>query len=127
MQNLNNDWNSICPLLFDFNYTAPQEQHATISQSIRKHYFGTSEVNKENFRPLIKLATDRLFLYDSQKAAKIQAEKSRSSVWYYHYSYRGTDSLSKILSGSDENYGTFYEITILINVESLYMNTRKLY
>lgn len=120
MKNLNDNWDISCPILLDFNYTAPKEEHINISRLIRKHYVGTGAITKTNAKPLIKIASDRFFIYDSQKAARMQAEVNKNPVWYYYYSYRGAHSLTEVLSKSNDDYGMFYEIAMLINIESLF-------
>lgn len=125
MNELNDHWDTISPLLFDFNYTIPKEKQAETARLIRKHYLGTETVNKANAKPLVQIASDRLFVYDSEKAAKMQAEANQNPVWYYYYSYRGANSLTQMLSHSDTNYGTFCEIPVLFNINEgrLYINT----
>lgn len=116
IKDLNDNWDIISPILFDFNYTVPKEDHAEISRLIREHYIGTGTIDKANAKSLVNIASDRFFMYDSEKAARMQAEVNQKPVWYYYYSYRGTDSLTEMLSKSKDNYGTFYEISVSINI-----------
>ncbi|XP_014477483.1 PREDICTED: venom carboxylesterase-6-like [Dinoponera quadriceps] len=105
LNDLNNQWETICPILFDFKHTIPSEKHVEICRLIKEHYFGTGTINIENVKPLVEMAGDRFFIYDSEKAARMQAEVNQNPVWYYRYSYRGANSLTRILSNSDKNYG----------------------
>jgi len=51
------------------------------------------------------MASDRFFVVDSEKAARMQAKVNQNPVWYSHFAYRGKQSFSDILSGTSENYG----------------------
>lgn len=51
------------------------------------------------------MASDRFFVVDSEKAARMQAKVNQNPVWYYYFTYRGKQSLSDSVSGTTENYG----------------------
>ncbi|XP_025161125.1 venom carboxylesterase-6 [Harpegnathos saltator] len=122
LKNLNDNWDNISPILFDFNYTVPEEKHIEISRLIREHYFGAGTVDKANLKQLIQLASDRFFVYDSENAARTQAAVNQKPVWYYYYSYRGTNSLANFLSHSNDNYGVAHGDDVFIIVKTLWMN-----
>lgn len=116
MNNLNDHWDTLSPLLFNFNRTIPGEKLAETARRIRKHYLGTKTINKANYKPLVQIASHRYFFYDSVKAAKMQAKVNRNPVWYYYYSYRSNNSVTKLISKSDTNYGTFCKIPHNVSV-----------
>jgi len=51
------------------------------------------------------MISDRLFVVDIIKAAKIHAHLYKSPVYLYQFGYRGRHSLSEHFSKSNENYG----------------------
>jgi hypothetical protein len=53
------------------------------------------------------MASDRVFLDDSETAARLQASVNTAPVYYYLFGYRGENSLSNLLSGTINNYGKF--------------------
>lgn len=105
LKKLNDNWDLLAPHFLDFNYTIPSEKHVETARLIKEHYFGTKPINRQNAKPLIQLAGDRLFVTDSVKAAQMQAKVNQSPVWYYYYTYKGKQSLTNALSGTTENYG----------------------
>lgn len=54
------------------------------------------------------MASDRLFVVDVERAARMQAAARLSPVYFYRFSYRGKHSFSEMMSwGSTENFGKF--------------------
>lgn len=51
------------------------------------------------------MSSDRFFVIDSEKAARMQAKVNQNPVWNFYFSYRGAESLSNVMSGTTENYG----------------------
>lgn len=51
------------------------------------------------------MSSDRFFVVDGEKAARMQAKVNQNPVWFYYFTYRGAQSLSDVLSGTTENYG----------------------
>jgi len=51
------------------------------------------------------MASDRFFVVDSEKAARMQAKVNQNPVWYYYFTYRGKQSLSDSMSGTTKDYG----------------------
>lgn len=51
------------------------------------------------------MLSDRLFVVDILKAAKLYAQVYTSPVYVYEFGYRGKHSLSEVFSKSNENYG----------------------
>jgi len=105
LKQLNDNWDILGPIYLDFNYTIPKEKHVEIARLIKKHYFGTKPIDRQNTKELIQMSGDRFFVVDSEKAARMQAKVNQKPVWYYYFSYRGAQSLSDSFSGTTENYG----------------------
>lgn len=51
------------------------------------------------------MISDRLFVVDIIKAAKLHSQLYKSPVYLYQFGYRGSHSLSEYFSKSNENYG----------------------
>jgi len=51
------------------------------------------------------MISDRLFVVDIIKAAKMHAQLYKSPVYLYQFGYRGRHSLSEHFAQSNENYG----------------------
>ncbi|XP_058799335.1 venom carboxylesterase-6-like [Phymastichus coffea] len=113
-QELNDNWNEIAPQLLQFYYTIPKKDHASVSQKIRKHYFGDQLITRGNFINLTHLNGDRVFVVDAEKAARAQAKVNRSPVWFYYYSYRARSSLSDSMSNTTENFGVSHADDVLL-------------
>lgn len=108
LKELDENWESLSPHLLDFNYTIPQKLHAETAMKIRKHYMGSNPINRQNVKAITKMVGDRLFTADSEKAARMQAKVNKSPVLFYYYAYRAAGSLSDILSGTKEDFGSLY-------------------
>jgi len=102
---LNDNWDILGPDFLNFNYTIPKEKHVEIARLIKKHYFGTKPIDRQSMKELIQMASDRFFVVDGEKAARMQAKVNQNPVWFYYFSYRGAQSLSDFLSGTTVNYG----------------------
>ena len=108
MEELDNNWETIAPVLLNYEFTLPKEQHATVARKIRKYYMGDKPISFENCQPLIKMFGDREFGADSEVAALIQAKANQSPVYYYYYNYRANVSTSvEMTFGSYINFGEF--------------------
>ncbi|EFN66412.1 Esterase FE4 [Camponotus floridanus] len=105
LKQLNDNWDFLGPHFLDFNYTIPKEKHVEIGRLIKKHYFDKKPINQKTTKQLIQMTSDRFFVVDSEKAARMQAKVNRNPVWYYYFAYRGKQSFSDFLSGTTNNYG----------------------
>ncbi|XP_071576041.1 venom carboxylesterase-6-like isoform X2 [Temnothorax nylanderi] len=105
LKQLNDNWDILGPDYLDFNYTIPKEKHVEIARLVKKHYFGTKPIDRQSTKELIQMSSDRFFVVDSEKAARMQAKVNRNPVWYHYFSYRGAQSLSDAYSGTTVDYG----------------------
>lgn len=109
---MNDNWDLLAPYLLDYNYTIPREKHVEIARLIRNQYFGSQKIDETMINSLIRVASDRLFIADSEKAARMQAKVNQQPVWYYYYTYRGAQSLSDCMSKTTNNYGMSFKLKI---------------
>lgn len=122
LKDLDENWNTIAPHFLDFNYTIPREKHVEVAKLIRNHYFGSKQIDRMTIKPIIQVASDRFFVADSEKAARMQAKANQQPVWYYYFSYRGAHSLSEIMSGSSENFGVSHADDAYLILETSYLD-----
>ncbi|OAD61357.1 Venom carboxylesterase-6 [Eufriesea mexicana] len=119
---LNDDWDLLAPYLLDYNYTLPKEKHVEIARLIRNQYFGSKKIDETTTDSLIRVASDRFFVVDSEKAARMQAKVNQQPVWYYYYSYRGAHSVSDSMSGTTNNYGVSHADDGYLVVDTPYLD-----
>ncbi|XP_046425204.1 venom carboxylesterase-6-like [Neodiprion fabricii] len=105
LADLNENWESIAPHLLDFNYTAPKAQHANISKLVKQYYLGSKPIEVSTITEIVQLLTDRLFVADSIRAARLQARGNQTPVRFYYFTYRGVHSLSELLTSNTQNFG----------------------
>ncbi|XP_046738791.1 venom carboxylesterase-6-like [Diprion similis] len=105
LKDLNDKWETIAPYLLDFNYTIPTADQAQVAKSIRKYYFEDKEISNSTFGRIIKMRSDRLYLYHAEESARLQAKVTKSPVRFYYFSYRGEHSVTEALTGKRTNFG----------------------
>ncbi|KAL6428893.1 hypothetical protein ACFW04_008014 [Cataglyphis niger] len=125
LKQLNDNWDLLSPHFLDFNYTIPKEKQVETGRLIKKHYFGTKPIDRTTTRQLVQMASDRFFVVDSEKAARMQAKVNQNPVWYYYFTYRGKQSLSDSLSGTTENYGVSHADDVLYVLDTPWMDPTK--
>ena len=136
---MNDNWDILGPNFLDFNYTIPKEKHVEIARLIKEHYFGTKSIDQQSVKELIQMTSDRFFVVDGEKAARMQAKVNQNPVWFHYFNYRGEQSLSDVFSGTTVNYGKFIkyqyskkkyiyilEVKSLINLQFIYSSFRSL-
>ncbi|GAB1859689.1 Carboxylic ester hydrolase [Camponotus japonicus] len=122
LKQLNDNWDLLGPHFLDFNYTIPKEKQIEIARLIKKHYFDTKPIDQTTTKQLIQMASDRFFVVDSEKAARMQAKVNQNPVWYYYFTYRGKQSLSDSMSGTTKNYGVCHGDDILYVLDTAWVN-----
>ncbi|EFN71638.1 Esterase FE4 [Camponotus floridanus] len=123
LKQLNDNWDLLGPHFLDFNYTIPKEKQDETGRLIKKHYFDKKPINQTTTKQLIQMASDRFFMVDSEKAARMQAKVNWNPVWYYYFSYRGNHSLSDFISGTTNDYGVSHGDDIFYILDSPIVNT----
>lgn len=105
LKNIDENWDSLAPVLLKYQYKIPKEQRASVAQKIRKHYFGRKSINRDNLHILTNLVSDRMFGASAVNVAKAQAVANKSPVFFSYYDYRATDSYSNWITKTTENLG----------------------
>ncbi|NP_001295468.1 venom carboxylesterase-6-like precursor [Athalia rosae] len=120
LEELRNNWETFAPHLLDFNWTIPKTDHAKVANLIKEHYLGSSPIGKSTVNRLVQMIGDRLFVYDSEEAARLQARVTRSPVRYYYFTYRGAHSLSEEMSGTTEDFGVSHADDLAYVIDVLF-------
>jgi len=106
LEEIERDWLKIAPALLDYNYTVVPERKDETSQKIKDFYMKGKPISRKTTAPFIQLASDRLFVVDVERAARLQAAVGKAPVHFYRFTYRGKHSYSELMSfGSTENFG----------------------
>ncbi|KAF4518568.1 hypothetical protein B566_EDAN015379 [Ephemera danica] len=99
MQRLWDEFKELAPHLLDYNRTVTLEDRAEVTQVIKKRLGPLDDGAPAR---IVKMISERMFLVDAQRAAELQSR--HAAVWFYHFRYRGRQSLSDLLTGTTHNY-----------------------
>ena len=91
------DWETLAPIILDFNYTLDQSAWASTAKKIKQYYFGEKKINEEAIWESTKMFGDRIFNVDAEKSVRLQAKAVTSPVYYYYFSYPGDDENMKCM------------------------------
>ncbi|XP_047107326.1 venom carboxylesterase-6-like [Schistocerca piceifrons] len=105
MEELNRHFVELSPFLLDYNYTAPQTLHQKIGIEVLQFYVGEQPLSTNTADEIVQLFSDRMFVVDVERAARMQAAVNTAPVYFYVFSYRGKHSFSEIMSGNDVDLG----------------------
>ena len=105
LEEVDNRWNELVPLILDYNHTVKSHLKDEVSQKIRRHYLGTKKLSKSTFRDFVPILSERLFVNDIQKAARLHASAISSPVYSYNFAYRGKYSWFVYKSEDGEDFG----------------------
>ncbi|CAH1379665.1 unnamed protein product [Tenebrio molitor] len=106
LDNISTNWESLAPILLDFNDTLAPSLWKDAAQKIRQFYLGKDQTNlAQNYDKLIQMVSDRIFLVDAETSVRLQAKASSSPVYYYHFSYPGDNNEANFVGhGADGKY-----------------------
>nr|XP_023013388.1 esterase FE4-like [Leptinotarsa decemlineata] len=80
-------WNELMPFMLDIQDTVDEELKKDVVTKVRKHYLDDEPVSEDNEYALVRMFSDRHFFIDGEKAARLHANVSNSSVYYYFFTY----------------------------------------
>lgn len=90
--------------LLDLNEVFPNKLRETHERQINETYEVIHNFVKDN---IIKSVGDKLFAFDAENAARLQAEVNKSPVWFYVYNHKAYDSVNSLFN-SDKKYEGIY-------------------
>ncbi|CAL7947112.1 unnamed protein product [Xylocopa violacea] len=117
LKELNDNWNDIAPNLLSYNDTIPLDQHDQVSEKIRRHYFGSKEIDKNEVITLIHMMRDRSYAVGVQKAVKLQAKVNKSPVWSYYYTYESKYNRDMWMAKFHRNLGVGHSDDVDLVIE----------
>lgn len=53
-------WEELAPHLFDYNYTVPKAEHASVAQKIKSYYLKDQPVSRATFNELIQVRRSKI-------------------------------------------------------------------
>ncbi|KAK0085198.1 hypothetical protein PV325_005611 [Microctonus aethiopoides] len=122
LKELDMRWDSLAPFIFDYNYTVPLSQHASVGRKIRQYYIGDKPIDKSTAMRIVHAVGDRLYVMGGVQAARMMAKANKSPVKYYYFSYHGADSLSYAMTRTKEDWGVAHGDDPYYVVGSPFMN-----
>lgn len=88
------DWEKFAPQFLDFYYTQPKKLHLITVKNITKFYMGEEKID-QNLNKFRRIFTDRIFRVDAETAVKMQANVTKSPVFYLWFCYAGDNNEAK--------------------------------
>ncbi|XP_031779585.1 venom carboxylesterase-6-like [Nasonia vitripennis] len=107
LKDLNDNWISIAPHshLLQYNYTLPRRLHKILAVAARKFYFGNKKINTTTASASIRMLSDKHHFTGIEQGVRLQAMVTKSPVYFYYYSFHGSQSRSEDLNHTKNNYG----------------------
>nr|CAH64514.1 putative esterase [Tribolium castaneum] len=102
---LDDNWNKYIPAILYYNYTVDRDLQDEVSQKIRKYYLGEKKLSKKTFRELVTMFSDRIFINDIVKTAKLMAKSMKSPTYVLKFEYRSMNSWFEHETESGRNFG----------------------
>ncbi|XP_018565472.1 esterase E4-like [Anoplophora glabripennis] len=84
---INNEWEKTAPIAF--LYERDTDTSKSISKELKTFYLQDEPVDRSQLTPLAQLYADSVTGFGVNRAAKLIAEHSNASVYYYRFSYQG--------------------------------------
>lgn len=95
----------LAPYVFDFNYTVERDQHQIVAQKIKEYYVGKKPFSRNTFKEMIKMISDRIFVVDIERTARLHSAVNSAPVYFHEFGYRGEHSFGDIVSNAKTNLG----------------------
>lgn len=86
--------------LLDLDDIFPKLLEASRENQINETYDMVLDFIKSN---IIQCVGDKLFAFDAEKAARLQAKVNKSPVWFYVYNHKAYDSINSLFN-ADKKY-----------------------
>nr|XP_023021543.1 venom carboxylesterase-6-like [Leptinotarsa decemlineata] len=80
-------WDELLPFMLDIQDTVDGELKKDVVTKVRKLYLDDEPVSEDNEYAIVRMFSDRHFFIDGEKAARLHANVSNSSVYYYFFTY----------------------------------------
>ncbi|XP_045476840.1 esterase E4-like [Harmonia axyridis] len=87
LQTLTSNWEKYAPIFF--LYDRDTDRSKTISKGLKSFYFGDKKIDNSTQKELSDLYNEAQSGFAVNRAVKLLAAKSKQSVFYYRFSYKG--------------------------------------
>ncbi|KAJ8983994.1 hypothetical protein NQ317_008699 [Molorchus minor] len=87
LKEINSNFEKVAPIAFE--YERNTDTSKAISKALKTFYFQDKPIDKSSLTPLAQLYADSIIGFSVNRAAKLIAEHSNASVYYYRFSYQG--------------------------------------
>ncbi|XP_045772676.1 venom carboxylesterase-6-like [Maniola jurtina] len=111
---LESNWEHLASNIFKYSDTLPVDLRASVAEKIRQEYLDGKPVGLDTFTGLVEALGDRLLKDGDGKLAYIHAQKTLAPTYVYRFAYRWQYSLTNIMAGNDNNYGTSHGDDIML-------------
>lgn len=64
---------------------------------------------------IIKSIGDKLFAFDAERAARLQASVNKSPVWFYVYNHKAYDSINSLFSSNKKYEGNAVAVSLIFS------------
>ncbi|XP_021956499.1 venom carboxylesterase-6 [Folsomia candida] len=120
---LNTEWDKYGSIFLDFKNTEANNS-ARLSNQVRNHYLGNSNISLANRDELIKMFGDRYVITCGIRGMQLHARYSPQPVYAYRLAYRGKYSIVQLLGQSPQDYGVSHldDLIYLFNNTVYYPN-----
>ncbi|XP_069359569.1 venom carboxylesterase-6-like [Maniola hyperantus] len=108
------NWEHLASNIFKYSDTLPVDLRASVAEKIRQEYLDGKPVSQDTFTGLVQALGDRLLKQGVGKLAYIHAQKTLTPTFVYRFAYRWQYSLTNIMAGNDNNYGTSHGDDIML-------------
>nr|CAH64516.1 putative esterase [Tribolium freemani] len=109
LSDLDERWNRYIPPILYYNYTVDPNLQDEVSQKIRKHYLREKKLSKKTFRELVAMFSDRIFINDIVKTAKLMSQSLKSPTYALKFEYRSMNSWFEHETESGRNFGAAHD------------------
>ncbi|XP_050094035.1 uncharacterized protein LOC126576773 [Anopheles aquasalis] len=86
LEAIDNRWSELMPSVLDYRTSVPEPtKRNQLSDTIRKHYFGSKRVTSDNFKDLIRLISNRLYFTGVTESVKLMQPQIPVYLYFDHY------------------------------------------
>ncbi|XP_069696406.1 venom carboxylesterase-6-like isoform X2 [Periplaneta americana] len=104
------EFDRLAPMLLCYRESSPRKDE--ITDRIREFYFEKNVV-VDNVTTLIDMFTDGWFLHGADHAVELHSAKAAAPVYYYYFTYRGSNTFTSIFGDTSREYGVTHADDLL--------------
>ncbi|XKL67577.1 hypothetical protein PGB90_003068 [Kerria lacca] len=101
VKKVNEQYKRIMPVTLIYGFVLPHEKIDTVTDELKKFYFGNKEIGLETSKEFVDMLTDSLFLFHCVEAAL----RNKEITYFYYYDHLNKFSLNNLLGNYPGNLG----------------------